>query len=373
MVKKKKEQVELRVVGKKEASAAAAAAGGRGGDDRGRSRGGGGGETFEETIMRRTKEKLKEIKERHGGAKSGRQRIEENKALGEVFREVGAEKKAEGLAAEIAATEVRVVGKKEAFETAAAAGGKPPPGTTREQRGAGGVQNVRDVLGIALNPFSQERIVANVNNLIVKWGLETAANNPYTTALIIAGTLGGINALKASTVAAKTAKGEAARRSLAETVRKINFPELFKRGGGIQVGKVAATTASKGVATNTVTKRLTGALFSRAGFTVAAGIFILKEAVETYPFAKFEIAESMDKLGIARSRAAKEQDFETLDRLNQLQNEILNPEGWEFIISGIPWANIQRAAARNIQAAVLATEAQNKALQKILLEQTEEQ
>ena len=46
--------------------------------------------------------------------------------------------------------------------------------------------NVVDVLKQSLNPFSKEKPVANVNNKVLKAGLEFVAANPYTSAALVA-------------------------------------------------------------------------------------------------------------------------------------------------------------------------------------------
>ena len=43
-----------------------------------------------------------------------------------------------------------------------------------------------DVLKIAVNPFSQDKIVATSGNKVFKSVAEFVANHPYTTALVLA-------------------------------------------------------------------------------------------------------------------------------------------------------------------------------------------
>ena len=58
--------------------------------------------------------------------------------------------------------------------------------------------NVRNVLKIAANPFRKGRIVANVKSKPIRTALETVANNPFTTAAVIAtgGTAAGRTVVK---------------------------------------------------------------------------------------------------------------------------------------------------------------------------------
>lgn len=48
------------------------------------------------------------------------------------------------------------------------------------------IKNFGNVLSIAVNPFSKDKVIANVKDKTLKAGTEFVANNPYTTALIAA-------------------------------------------------------------------------------------------------------------------------------------------------------------------------------------------
>ena len=220
---------------------------------------------------------------------------------------------------------------------------EPPVAAPR----ASGFANVIDVLGIGLNPFDSTKISANTQSTIVNAGLELAANNPLTTALVLTvahvGLTAGLTAagLGGTTTATKLGVGQAVKGPLGSW----GFTSSVASTGGAVAVSVAG---------NTATQKLTGNLLAKAGFTVAAALFIAN-ALGTYPFAKFEVAESMDKLGYARSKAAQEGRTDLVDGLNQLQDEILNPVGWDFLFSVLPGANILRAAQKNIDAAVAST------------------
>lgn len=78
------------------------------------------------------------------------------------------------------------------------------------------LKNVGDVLSIALNPFSKDKIVADVKNPIAKSVLEAGANNPYTTALLGASsvsktvTTGIVKAVTSASTKTKVALGATA-------------------------------------------------------------------------------------------------------------------------------------------------------------------
>ena len=65
------------------------------------------------------------------------------------------------------------------------------------------LQNVVDVLSIAINPFSKDKISANISNPVVKTTLELVANHPYLTAGVVAG---GITAVSNPQVVSTVAK-----------------------------------------------------------------------------------------------------------------------------------------------------------------------
>ena len=190
---------------------------------------------------------------------------------------------------------------------------------------------------IVLNPFSKEKIAAtNSTPRVLKMIAEGAANNPLTTALVLTGAAG-----------------------------------ILRAGTRVVVGQITGATAAKAdilaitgtaagqIATNTVTQKLTSNLLVKAGFTVAA-VFMIEKIASTYPFAKFEISEALQALGIARWQATEAGRGDLVEGLDQLQEEILNPEGWENVISKTPYINIIRAAQKNIDAAVASTAVFNK-------------
>jgi len=68
--------------------------------------------------------------------------------------------------------------------------------------------NVKNVLTQSLNPFSKEKPTANVDNKVLKAGLEFVAANPYTTAALLtpAVSLAGLPATGSKTVATSLVK-----------------------------------------------------------------------------------------------------------------------------------------------------------------------
>ena len=115
-------------------------------------------------------------------------------------------------------------------------------------------------------------------------------------------------------------------------------------GPGTIVGAASA-------AVNPVTTGLTMGALTKTGIGVGAA-FLIKDMIETYPFAKFEMAESMDKLGIAIYRAEQEGQTEIVNELTGIMNEIANPSTTDKILSLIPYLNVYNAAKINTEMAI---------------------
>lgn len=199
------------------------------------------------------------------------------------------------------------------------------------------LQNVVDVYKISLNPFSDERIIAEVNNAPIKYGLEGAANNPFTTALVISGLYHA------------GAAGMAAYKGLSVTAAT----QTAITGVEVGVGQIAV---------NTVTTKLAETTLIQAGFTVGA-IMALKSGVESFTFGNFQIAEAMDKISFARTKAAEEGKWELVEQLNTLMDEILYPSGWDWVISKTPWLTAQRGIRKNLDAAKLQREVDDEIIE----------
>lgn len=110
-------------------------------------------------------------------------------------------------------------------------------------------------------------------------------------------------------------------------------------------------TASR-FAVNAKTQGLTTSMFAKAGMSIRAATLVVA-AGSTYPFARFELAEATDKIGIAIFTASQAGDTEEVDRLVGVMNEMLDFSVWENIIAKIPVANIHQSVTKNLEAAVI--------------------
>ena len=226
--------------------------------------------------------------------------------------------------------------------------------TTTKPEAKKGWEVMIETMKIAANPFSDEdnKIVATMGGKTFRSVAEYAANYLYSAAFYLTGIFG-----LGKLAVGKVVTGQATK-AAAGKFAALPYPQI---GTG---------TASLYV-TNTVTKKLTGNLLVKAGFSLIAAFYIVEKIGSTYPFAKFNISEAMQGLGIARYKAFEAGDQEAVDMLNKLQQEILNPVGWESVISKLPWLNIQRSATKVIQAQLASTEVFNKLLAEEQVKQAE--
>ena len=241
---------------------------------------------------------------------------------------------------------------------------KLPDGTTTTTKpeAAKGWKVMVETINVAFNPFSDKdnRVVATMGGKTFRSVAEFVGNHPYTTALILSGGF-----MLGTAVVSKAVAG-AATKTAAAKFAALPFPQ-YQIGKSVVISQ-AGTASVRGIAStyaaNTATRKLTGNLLMKAGFSLIAGFYIVEKIGATYPFAKFNISEALQGLGIARYTAFRAGDQDSIDQLNELQTEILNPVGWEAVISKLPWLNVQRSAAKIIQAQLKSTEVSNTLLEK---------
>jgi len=202
--------------------------------------------------------------------------------------------------------------------------------TTTKPSAVTGWESMIATIVTAFNPFDDDKIVATMGGKTFKSVAEFVANHPYMIALAATGVTGIIKAItaKAATIAGYTI-GE-------------STPSIY--------------------AVNTATAKLTGNYLVKSGFSLIAASTIAATIGGTYPFARFEIAETMDKLGMARWKAYEAGDKDSMEALDALQDEVLNPVGWENVLRNLPFTNVYTAVTRNIQAA----EASRKVFNKLI-------
>lgn len=191
----------------------------------------------------------------------------------------------------------------------------------------GGLQNVADVLKIALNPFSRDKITANVENPTLKKILELGANNPYTTAGLISG-VGGLLKGAISSITGATTK------TAVTQAGRVGTAGLFK-----QVGSSTAGT----FATNAATKTVTAGWLTRIAAATKSPQFVagtLMAAIGSYPFAGFIKEEALQTLGFSVRTALDNDDFEGAEQALDQTKEILDPGMWSEIKSNIPFVNV---------------------------------
>lgn len=256
--------------------------------------------------------------------------------------------------------ETRIVSKEEAFRVAAEAGGVPPtqPGATGRREipggfetgrlinfgeGAGGFQNVLDVLRSALNPFSKDRIIANTDNRIFNTAAEYIANAPYLSAAILTGAAG----LGKGLIGRAGAKG--ATRFEPFDVRHFGRREAER-----------ALLKSGGIMTNTATAKATAGILARTAAQMKKPVFVLSAIgamIGTYPWAEWALGEAKEGMIFNTGKAMATGDPEVIAEFQRVANEIFDITLWENIQRLIPGVNIafsfgQKAKALMAQRAV---------------------
>lgn len=214
----------------------------------------------------------------------------------------------------------------------------------RQTDNRGGFRKASDAMLLALNPWSDEKIKATSDNFILNWGLEAAANDPYTTAFVATAGYGLMKALFT-----KLLGGGAGAVSQAGN-------GLYSTGGTTATGASSGTTTLPYVTNNPATLQLFKSGFIKAGFTVAAIYTILKDAGDSYIFGNFQVAESTDKLAIAESAADNAGRFDLVSDIQNLRDQIINPTGWERLKDTLPWLTAWKGTQDNIKAAVKSSE-----------------
>ena len=146
------------------------------------------------------------------------------------------------------------------------------------------------------------------------------------------------------------------------TQRAIIGKATTQSGVGKLFSSKIAGGAAKRYAVNPKSQAGTISMMRKAGMTLAVAGLVVTWA-GTYPFARFELAEATDKLGMAMFKAAEAGDVEAVNELSEYMNEIVNPGIWGKIIAKIPFANVQRSVNKNIIAAEMSA--------RIMLEEAE--
>jgi len=189
----------------------------------------------------------------------------------------------------------------------------------------GGWKNVVDVYKIALNPFSRDRIVADVQNETLRKTLEAGSNNPYTTAALATGVVGLIRGVGAS-LSALTGK------------------TAVKEGAKVGVKSSAKATSTAGsMATNSATRKATTSMLTKMAKATTNPKFVvggIMAMIGSYPFAGFIKEESLQTLSFGVRSAVDNNDPDGAQEAIDMQKEILDPGVWDRIFQSVPFANV---------------------------------
>ena len=185
------------------------------------------------------------------------------------------------------------------------------PFTTPAEEKPKGFQNVIDVLGIALNPLSEDKIIATTGSKIYNTAAEYVANAPYVSALMLTG-IG-----KLATGAVQFALGKVPTLGTGATV---NFFAKNTKTSALSTGMLANVAASKKW---TVLK-----------YAAIAG------TIGTYPWAEWALGEAKEGMIFNVEKATRTGDIEIIKETIRTSEEIFDITGWETVQRLIPYTNI---------------------------------
>ena len=109
--------------------------------------------------------------------------------------------------------------------------------------------------------------------------------------------------------------------------------------------------AISGKVANTKAVRLSKNILKKIGFKTS--LFLVVTALGTYPFAKFELAEAVDKIGIAMFSAQKAGELDLVLEMADIIDEMSDPNLIDQVLHLIPGANVYNAARINGEKAVV--------------------
>lgn len=233
-----------------------------------------------------------------------------------------------------------------------------------EKTGISALREEDGIVGAAIRVATDWRttvaLVATVASLgILSAGAATAAAGATASRAVVSSTVSAHRLVRTAQGAEKLL-GAGVRTATRSFVGKPAIPKA--------VSKIfsKATPAVKAYASNTKTQALTVSKLVKGGMAVGVAAFVVKEAVDTYPFTEFELAEATDKIGIAIFQASNAGDLDEVARLQEILEEMTNPNVWDSILLKLPGANVMKAARDNARAALISADSIRKSTEKKL-------
>ena len=195
----------------------------------------------------------------------------------------------------------------------------------------------------------EETILGNAIRIATDWrttiALAATAASLGSVALLMKATAVGSGAAvsPALTGLAKAGGVIAKRQAIVSAI-----PGLIGKTAG---NPIAVKVVNAGILTTAKSTGLTTSLLYKAGMALGVAYYVSK-AVDTYPFAEFQLAEASQSIGIAIYRAEEAGDLELVAQLEEYQREMLDLTFWEQVFALIPNANVVQAVKKNIAAAL---------------------
>lgn len=212
-------------------------------------------------------------------------------------------------------------------------------GIQRASKIAGRLSNVADVLSIAVNPFSKDKIVATSENKVFNTAAEYIANSPFTAASMI-GLRGFTRAVPAV--------GRAVATTRVTRMGAVRGSEFVIGKAARPLAKFSINTKSAKQSVTTISKVL--AAMKKPSFILPATAGI----IGTYPWAEWSLGEAKEGMIFNTKKALETGDPQVIAEFQARANEIYDINMYENLARLIPGANLafgfsQKAKALNEQ------------------------
>lgn len=219
------------------------------------------------------------------------------------------------------------------------------------------IQNIGDVLSVSLNPFSQNRVQANINNPSLRWAVEAVANNPYETAALATAAKAAYTAAN-QVIQGLSATGTAA---LSGNVLAGNVAKTATGGVTQTIGRATLNpkTARTAVAATwpvvqQVFKKNSNwimGLIIAEGWTLGGASNLRGDAMRAFQFAQD------DAIAIG--------DYQTARELKGYMDDLTNRTKWEAIEDALPLWGLFTTGQDFIESQKIVSEISDEALNKL--------
>ena len=218
---------------------------------------------------------------------------------------------------------------------------------TMPEEKPGGLNNVVDVLKIAVNPFSEKRIVSTTDNRVFKTAAEYVANDPYAVAAILSG---GANLINAGIKSAEKNIG------IGMLPKQWEVEETAKGSAYVANTKVATQTASM------IAKVMTQ--MKKPAYVLGA----VGAVIGTYPWAEWALEEAKEGMIFGAGKAISTGDVEVIAQFQAESDVIFDNSLWEKIARLTPGAKREYEFSQKAKALKAQKKVNDKIINDVILE-----